>query len=217
MALFGFGKKVPLDDMISEAESRRKSMLEGLEEGEMKHCIVYKDGRWEVQFLLGATDRLKRALSAMQKKPIEFVMMTADMDYGTIPLALFRFYGDKSLSYSCIVSADRYGSKGSVFESIDFFKLLMEQKTVYIILVSDGREQNMIELNNPFVDRPYEMAKMRSSVRSSILKGDVAYFQAKVKFDQYLKSQTYRIDDPDLNTYEKIGQLAWGTYEQNKR
>ena len=68
MALFGFGKKVPLDDMISEAESRRKSMLEGLEEGEMKHCIVYKDGRWEVQFLLGATDRLKRALSAMQKK-----------------------------------------------------------------------------------------------------------------------------------------------------
>ena len=212
MGLFNFGKKNDtgaLEKMIAAAEERKNNLLASLHTGEVADCPVYKDGHWEMQYLLGAPDKLMEVLQ--QGRAVNAAVGFPGMNAAGMPfvMALFRFDDDPKLSYATLAAVESVGVPGTAFADLKYMDLLLSQQTIpYILKGSKG----MLSASYPNMSRNSpQLQQIKAQIDTALASsGPIAYGMTRNTLLTQLRSQ----QTPGQTEYETMGQTLWSLYEQ---
>ena len=212
MGFFNFGKKNDtgsLDRMIAASEERKNSLLESLHTGEVADCPVYIDGKWKIQYLLGAPDKLISVLG--QGRAVNTAIGFPKINAAGLPfvMVLFRFDDNPQLSYATLATVESVGVPGSAFADLNYMDLLIAQPDIPCILKGSSGQFGAA-FPNPIQNAP-QLKQVKSEVDAALsANGAVSYGMTRNAVLSSLLSQK----NPGLTEYETMGRSLWAMYEQ---
>ena len=211
MGLFG-KKRNSLDKMIEFSEEMKQRKLLIIKPGQLNDCFIYKDGHWEIQFLLGAPERLCEALRRGTVVNVSFSVFTIEIRNVPMMIVLFRFDDNYQLSYATIASVDSLGERKTELESLNYFDILLSQPEIsYIQKAKEGNYNGKIK--NPLLKYP-QMNTIKDAIETSIKKiGYSSYQMNRINALSSLSMEAMIESKPGFSEYEILGQKLWDTYE----
>ncbi len=215
MGLFGFGKKqkFSLDDMIAFAEECKRRKLTTLEAGEVKDCVIYNNDHWEIQFLIGAPEKLIDVLS--QGRVVNTSFSLYGMEYRGVPFvaALFRFDNNYQLSYGGITNPGCTGEPGTELSSLNYFDILLSQPEISYIQKGKTKQYRG-KIRNPLQNSP-QLKTLQTSVDAVLSKRDgySHYFIDRNNLESGLRMNAMANTPAGMSVNEQVGQTLWDNYE----
>jgi hypothetical protein len=222
MGLFDlFSKKVTPQEMIEAAkdlENRNRTYCSSENHGvarDFPQCNDSDAKNWEIAFVINLNGEQSTQIKKTEKIYVEVGMMAMTIEEIFLPVILFRFNDDKSLSFACITAYDML-SGNSVLCGLNYFDILLSQEKINLHFIFQGGGGSSLSVTNRIKLSPqsFQMKDSVNQIINSLPKKNGHYdtfrvANARLRLEMIMYGKTRSSD-------KSYGEIFWERYENEE-